>query len=235
MVKAVVVVLEGRETAEGRAENETRVRIGQVQELEPGQHRNPPQQGGGQKRGQAEGVVVLTAHGGGEQAGAEKKEQQIQRHQHHARDLPLRHRPQHHGDGQRRGHGHDRVNGLERSRNQLSEHHVVTFQVRQEEQAEGALSFFLAHAIAGGQQAGQRGVSEQEDGQDFEHDGAVLRAGAAGGQQNPGGDGPSDDGHRQAAPVRAAPPRHHAQFALHDRQKGHTAAIVPLSPPQARP
>jgi len=96
----------------------------------------------------------------GKQPDAEEKEQEIDRHQHHPGDLALGDGAQHQGNSQHRRHGQHRVNRLERSRNQLSERRRRSLSNLSRRAGRGSISFFFAHAIAGGQQAGQRRVAK---------------------------------------------------------------------------
>ena len=176
------------------------------------------------------GATFVPADGGTKHPRGKREEERVHRHQDDAPELGEGHA----AEQQRNRHdgkdGEDAVEGVQRCRNQFAEHDVVALEVREEQQAERSLALLFAQTICGAKHPDEQAVEVNGAGGRNEHGLPQLpRTLAAHDQHHPSADEHADSRHRQADPIRPAPPRGFDQFAFNNGEEGHaTGFISPL-------
>ena len=137
-----------------------------------GQHAGEQQHS---KQRAAHGLPRVAGNGGDEQAEVERKKQRDDERQDDAPEFRAGHAAHHQGQREDGKDGQQTVNGLQRSRQQLAEHHVVAFQVGEEQESKGAFALLFAQAIGGEEHSGQQTESEGQHAEGDEEMEALLR------------------------------------------------------------
>ena len=202
-VKGRVVIAAG-----AREQEDPRHLLGTPDKSQPGPNRRAYR---GEQENQQEGhphgaarVAAQRRHANSRRQG---KEQGVDGHQRHAAELAGCDAAQQHRQGQHRHHRQHPVEAVERGRCQLARHHVVAFQVGQEQQAQRSLALFLAETVRRVAHAAEQAVKDCAAGEQPEQKlGDPMGRLVLHHKKEPGANGHDRESRAAALPVGAAPP-----------------------------